>query len=391
MDFLRSRHYWKYVLFTFTLLKEDSETDARLGKIGTAHGEVSTPAFIPVGTQATIKALTPEDLKELDAEIVLCNTYHLYLRPGHELIKALGGLHRFMHWDFPLLTDSGGFQLYSISANQKASDEGIAFKSHLDGSGHFLSPELCMEIQEALGSDIVMCLDECIPYPSSYEYTHDSLERTTRWARRCQESKKRNEQALFGIVQGGMFKDLREKSACELLALDFEGYAVGGLSVGESPSLMRKMVKHTTALLPGKKPRYLMGVGKPEDIVEAVSCGIDMFDCVMPTRNARNGMLFTGFGKIVIKNSKHRSEDIPIDPHCTCYTCTHYSRAYLHHLFAAKEILSSRLNTIHNLFYYLNLMAAMREAIKEGTFALFRRKFYESRNIHNGEQENESS
>jgi queuine tRNA-ribosyltransferase len=373
-------------VFTFNLLKKDSATDARLGKIHTNHGEINTPAFIPVGTQATIKALTPEDLKGLGAEIILCNTYHLFLRPGHKLIKRLGGLHRFMHWDYPLLTDSGGFQVYSISANQKVSEEGIAFKSHLDGSRHFLTPELCMEVQEALGADVAMCLDECVPYPSSYEYVHDSLKRTTRWAKRCQESKKREAQTLFGIVQGGMFKDLREQSARELVNLNFDGYAIGGLSVGESTSLMREMVEHSAALLPREKPRYLMGVGTPEDIVESVKRGIDMFDCVLPTRNARNGMLFTSFGKIVIKNARHRREDIPIDPHCTCYTCTHYSRAYLHHLFSAKEILSSRLNTIHNLFYYLSLIKELRMAILEGRFDHFYQNFYESRNIHASEE-----
>ena len=374
-------------MFTFTLLKDDSETSARLGKISTDHGEISTPVFIPVGTQATVKALTPEELKELGAGIILSNTYHLYLRPGHELIKGLGGLHKFMHWDYPLLTDSGGFQVYSISANQKVAEEGINFQSHLDGSRHFLSPELCMEIQEALGTDIAMCLDECVPYPASYEYTNDSLERTTRWAKRCQNSKKRKEQALFGIVQGGMFKDLREKSARALVDLDFDGYAVGGLSVGESTSLMLEIVEYTTVLLPEKKPRYLMGVGRPEDMVEAVKRGIDMFDCVLPTRNARNGMLFTSSGKIVIKNARHKREDIPIDPHCNCYTCKHYSRAYLHHLFAAKEILSSILNTIHNLYYYLNLMAEMRTSIKEGTFTRFCQKFYESRSTQANEEE----
>jgi len=373
-------------VFTFDLLKEDSVTNARVGKIHTNHGEINTPAFIPVGTQATIKALTPEDLKGLGAEIILCNTYHLFLRPGHELIKSLGGLHRFMHWDYPLLTDSGGFQVYSISANQKVSEEGIAFKSHLDGSRHFLSPELCMEVQEALGADVAMCLDECVPYPSSYDYVHDSLKRTTRWAKRCQESKKREDQTLFGIVQGGMFKDLREQSTTELVNLNFDGYAIGGLSVGESTSLMREIVEHTTALLPRGKPRYLMGVGTPEDIVESVKRGVDMFDCVLPTRNARNGMLFTSFGRIVIKNARHRSEDIPIDPHCTCYTCTHYSRAYLHHLFSAKEILSSRLNTIHNLFYYLSLIKEMRTAIREERFNHFYQKFYELRNIQESEQ-----
>lgn len=366
-------------MFTFELLGNDSETHARLGKIRTDHGEIHTPVFIPVGTQATVKALTPEALRDLGADIILSNTYHLYLRPGHELIKGLGGLHKFMHWDYPLLTDSGGFQVYSIGANQKVHEEGIHFQSHLDGSRHVLSPELCMDIQEALGSDIAMCLDECVPYPATYAYTEDSLERTTRWAKRCQDSKRENEQALFGIVQGGMFKDLRERSARLLVDMNFDGYAVGGLSVGESTSLMLEMVEHTVAHLPEQKPRYLMGVGRPGDMIEAVKRGIDMFDCVLPTRNARNGMLFTRAGSIVIKNAKHKREDKPIDPHCRCYTCQHYSRAYLHHLFLAREILSSVLNTIHNLSHYLNLMADMRASIQDGTFTQFCQTFYESR------------
>ena len=374
-------------MFTFTSLKNDSETSARLGKIRTDHGEINTPVFIPVGTQATVKALTPEGLKELGAEIILSNTYHLYLRPGHELIKRLGGLHKFMHWDYPLLTDSGGFQVYSIGANQNVTEDGINFQSHVDGSKHVLSPELCMEIQEALGTDIAMCLDECVPHPASYDYTSDSLKRTTRWAERCRNSKRRKEQALFGIVQGGMFKDLREKSARALVDLDFDGYAVGGLSVGEPTSLMLEMVENTTALLPEQKPRYLMGVGRPEDMVEAVKRGMDMFDCVLPTRNARNGMLFTRSGKIVIKNAKHKREDKPIDPRCHCYTCKHYSRAYLHHLFSAKEILSSILNTIHNLSHYLNLMAEIRTSVKEGTFAQFCQEFYELRSTQENEEE----
>ena len=371
----------------FTLVTRDQDTDARLGRITTNHGVVNTPAFIPVGTQATIKALTPEDLKSLGAEIILSNTYHLYLRPGHELIKALGGLHKFMHWDYPLLTDSGGYQIYSMGVNQRISEEGITFQSHLDGSRQFLSPELCMGIQEALGVDIMMCLDECVPYPASYEYTKNSLERTTRWAKRCAESANHGNQALFGIVQGGMFKDLREKSAGDLIGLNFDGYALGGLSVGESAELMLSMVENTATLLPEEKPRYLMGVGTPENIVEAVKRGVDLFDCVLPTRNARNGMLFTSFGRIVIKNARHRNEDIPIDPACTCYTCTHYSRAYLHHLFAAKEILSSRLNTLHNLSYYLKLMESMRTALREGTFADFYQNFYRSRNNNDSQEE----
>ncbi len=371
----------------FALVTRDHNSDARLGRLTTNHGVVNTPAFIPVGTQATIKALTPEDLQSLGAEIILSNTYHLYLRPGHELIKALGGLHKFMHWDYPLLTDSGGYQIYSMGVNQRISEEGITFQSHLDGSRQFLSPELCMSIQEALGVDIMMCLDECVPYPASYEYTKDSLERTTRWAKRCTESANHGNQALFGIVQGGMFKDLREKSAGDLIGLNFDGYAIGGLSVGESAELMLSMVENTASLLPEEKPRYLMGVGTPENIVEAVKRGVDLFDCVLPTRNARNGMLFTSFGRIVIKNARHRNEDIPIDPACTCYTCTHYSRAYLHHLFAAKEILSSRLNTLHNLSYYLKLMESMRTALREGTFADFYQNFYGSRNNNDSQEE----
>jgi queuine tRNA-ribosyltransferase len=370
----------------FSLITRDHNTDARLGRFTTDHGVVNTPAFIPVGTQATIKAIIPEELKSLGAEIILSNTYHLFLRPGHELIQALGGLHRFMHWDYPLLTDSGGYQIYSMGVNQRISEEGIAFQSHLDGSRQFLSPELCVNIQETLGVDIMMCLDECVPYPASYEYTKHSLERTTRWAQRCKESGNSGNQALFGIVQGGMFKDLRERSAGDLIGLDFDGYALGGLSVGESATLMLSMVEHTASLLPAEKIRYLMGVGTPENIVEAVKRGIDLFDCVLPTRNARNGMLFTSFGKIVIKNARHRREDIPIDPACACYTCTHYSRAYLHHLFAAKEILSSRLNTIHNLSYYLKLMESMRTALGEGTFADFYQNFYESRNNNDSQE-----
>jgi queuine tRNA-ribosyltransferase len=370
----------------FSLVTKDRNSDARRGRLTTNHGVVNTPAFIPVGTQATIKALTPEELRSLGAEIILSNTYHLFLRPGHELINALGGLHKFMHWDYPLLTDSGGYQIYSMGVNQRISEEGIAFQSHLDGSRQFLSPELCVNIQEALGVDIMMCLDECVSYPASYEYTERSLERTSRWAQRCRDSAKLEDRSLFGIVQGGMFKDLRERSARDLIGLDFDGYALGGLSVGESNGLMLSMVEHTTPLLPEEKPRYLMGVGTPENIVEAVIRGVDLFDCVLPTRNARNGMLFTSFGRIVIKNAIHRRAEIPIDPDCNCYTCTHYSRAYLHHLFAAKEILASRLNTLHNLFYYLKLMESMRTALHEGTFSDFYKNFYELR-YSNGNKE----
>ncbi|NIQ90701.1 MAG: tRNA guanosine(34) transglycosylase Tgt, partial [Deltaproteobacteria bacterium] len=337
-------------------LWQQKSTGARLGEIRSPHGVVSTPVFMPVGTQGTVKGLTPEDLHSLGARIVLANTYHLWLRPGADLIQAVGGLHRFMHWDGPLLTDSGGYQVFSLAPTREISEEGVAFQSHLDGSRYFLTPERAMQIQEALGADIIMCLDECTPYPATREYVQASMERTVRWAQRCREAKKRKDQALFAIVQGGMSTKLRHTCLERLAEMDFSGYALGGLSVGEPREVMLEVAEACLPQLPVDKPRYVMGVGTPEDLVDLVGLGADMFDCVLPTRNARNGMLFTSRGRIIIKNSQHRGEDMPIDESCTCYTCRHYSRAYLRHLFMAKEILAYRLNTIHNLWYFLELM-----------------------------------
>ena len=363
--------------FSFEIIKEDQGSFRRLGKITTPHGEIHTPVFMPVGTQATVKTLTPEEVAgQIRAEVILCNTYHLYLRPGHEVIQRLGGLHRFMNWQRPILTDSGGFQIYSLSALRKISDEGAVFQSHLDGSTHFLTPERAIEIQQALGADIIMCLDECISYPSSVQDAAAAAERTTVWAARCRERHRTAGQALFGIVQGGMHKDLREQSARELQQIGFDGYALGGLSVGESTEMMLDIVEHAVPLLPENRPRYLMGVGKPADLVECVGRGIDMFDCVLPTRNARNGMLFTRRGNVLIKNARYRDDERPLDEQCACYTCRNYSRAYLRHLYMAREILSYRLNTLHNLFYFTTLLEGMREALNEGTFAEFRHNFY---------------
>jgi queuine tRNA-ribosyltransferase len=357
--------------FKFELIKKDPFSKARLGKIETAHGSFTTPAFLPVGTQGTIKSLTPEELVEIGVEVILGNTYHLYLRPGHETIGKLGGLHKFIHWDRPILTDSGGYQVYSLGGLRKISEEGVTFQSHLDGSLHLLTPERVMEIQKALGTDIAMVLDECVPYPSSYEYVKASTSLTTRWARRCLQMRQEESPAVFAIVQGGMYRDLREESAQSLVEMDFEGYAVGGLSVGEPKSMMLDVLEWTTSLLPDHVPRYLMGVGAPEDILGAVMLGIDLFDCVLPTRNARNGTLFTHSGKISIKQAQYVEDGRPIDENCLCYTCRHYSRAYLRHLYLANEILSSRLNTIHNLFYYMNFMKRIQEAIRENRLLEF--------------------
>lgn len=348
--------------------------------MSTPHGRFETPVFMPVGTQGSVKALSPEDLEEVGARIILSNTYHLYLRPGHGLIKKLGGLHRFMNWSGPILTDSGGFQVYSLSKLRTISDEGVTFQSHLDGSTHFLGPKEAMAVQQALGSDIMMAFDECAPYPADYEYVENSVRLTSLWAERCLEHKENNLQALFGIVQGGVYGDLRERSARDLVAMDFDGYALGGLSVGEDMKTRLRVIEETIPFLPEDKPVYLMGVGKPEDIVEAALLGVDMFDCVMPTRNARNGTLFTGKGKVVIKNACYTDDTGPVEENCGCYTCSHYSRAYLRHLFMAREILAYRLNTIHNLSYYMRLMAEIREAIRNGTLEEFRNEFYRRRN-----------
>jgi queuine tRNA-ribosyltransferase len=350
----------------FEILARDSRTPARIGRIITPHGEFTTPVFMPVGTQASVKTVTPEELLACRVEIVLANTYHLYLRPTHTLIRDLGGLHRFMHWDRPILTDSGGFQVYSLASLRKLSAEGVVFQSHLDGSRHLLTPEKAVEIQEALGSDIAMVLDECVPYPATYDYALTSQELTTRWARRARTAHHRADQALFGIVQGGMYPDLRAKSAGDLVELGLDGYALGGFSVGETKRLMYDLIAHTAACLPAEKPRYLMGVGTPADLVNCAKLGVDMFDCVMPTRNARNGYLFTRQGKLIIKNARYAQDPRPIDPECCCYTCQHYSRAYLRHLFVADELLAPRLNTIHNLHYYMEVMHIIRAAIAEG-------------------------
>lgn len=362
--------------FAFELSGRDGA--ARRGVMTTMHGLVETPAFMPVGTQGTVKAVTGSELRLCGAQIVLSNTYHLALRPGHELIRDLGGLHRFMNWDGPILTDSGGFQVFSMEGLRRLDEDGVTFRSHVDGSTHHLTPESSMEVQSALGSDLAMVLDECPPLPAGREVVEAAVSRTTRWARRGREAY-RGPGALFGIVQGGTCEDLRERSASELTALDFSGYGIGGVSVGEPADAIAKVARFTAARLPESKPRYLMGVGRPEDLVEAVAGGIDLFDCVMPTRNARNGTLFTSAGKVNIKREQYRSDPLPLDPSCACETCTSYSRAYLRHLFVSNEILASRLNTIHNLAFYLGLMKTMRDAIASGTFAAFRESFLASR------------
>lgn len=363
----------------FKVLKKAGDSAARLGSLTTPHGRIDTPIFMPVGTQATVKAMTPEELREVGAQIILSNTYHLYIRPGHELVRRMGGLHRFMHWDRPILTDSGGFQVFSLGEMRKISEEGVKFQSHLDGAYHLITPEDSIAIQEALGGDIIMCFDECPPYPADRAYIKKSMDLTTRWARRCKEAKTRDDQALFGIVQGGMHLDLRGRSIEDIVGVGFDGYALGGLSVGEEKELMYGVMEHCSPLLPECKPRYVMGIGAPEDLVEAVHCGYDMFDCVMPTRNARNGMLFTSFGRLNIKGAAYAEDEGPVDPECSCYVCRNYSRSYLRHIFRAKEILASRLNTWHNLHYYLTLMAQMRKAIAEDRFQEFRAEFYAKR------------
>lgn len=360
----------------FELIRECKRTRARLGRLKTAHGIIETPVFMPVGTQATVKAMTPEELKALGAEIILSNTYHLYLRPGAELIREAGGLHRFMNWDRPILTDSGGFQVFSLGPLRKISEDGVTFKSHLDGSTHFMSPETAIEIQEALGSDIIMAFDECAPHPSSWEYTKAALDRTTRWAARCREAHQREDQALFGIVQGGMYRDLRERSARDLVGIGFPGYAIGGLSVGEPKPLMYEVLDYTVPCLPVNKPRYLMGVGSPDCLIEGVLRGIDMFDCVLPTRIARNGTVMTSRGRVVIKNAENTRDFRPLDEDCDCYTCRNYSRAYLRHLFKAEEILGLRLTTIHNLHFLLSLMKKIRQAIADDSLPEFRDEFF---------------
>lgn len=362
---------------TYELIKTCKQSGARLGVLHTPHGDIETPIFMPVGTQATVKSMTPEELKEIGAQIILSNTYHLYLRPGHELVKKAGGLHEFMHWDKPILTDSGGFQVFSLGPLRKISEEGVEFRSHLDGSKHFLTPEKAMEIQNALGSDIMMAFDECAPYPASREYVKNSLERTTRWLERCKEAHKNPEkQALFGIIQGGMYKDLREQSAKEITAIDLPGYAIGGLSVGEPKPMMYDILEHTTPFMPVDKPRYLMGVGSPDDLIEGVIRGVDMFDCVLPTRIARNGTAMTSQGKVVVRNATYAEDFTPLDPECDCYTCRNYTKAYIRHLIKTNEILGARLITTHNLHFLLKLMENIRQAIREDRLLDFREEFF---------------
>ncbi|MEB3102036.1 tRNA guanosine(34) transglycosylase Tgt [Ferviditalea candida] len=372
---------------TYELLKTCKQSGARLGILHTPHGDIETPAFMPVGTQATVKTMSPEELKEMDAHIILSNTYHLYLRPGHEIVKEAGGLHRFMNWDRPILTDSGGFQVFSLNENRKIMEEGVEFRSHLNGDKLFLSPEKSIEIQNALGADIIMAFDECPPHPAEYAYVKDSLERTTRWAERCLNSHSRPEdQALFGIVQGGMYADLRKQSALELTSMDFPGYAIGGLSVGESKSIMYDMLEVVIPLLPSYKPRYLMGVGSPDALVEGAIRGIDMFDCVLPTRIARNGTTMTSQGRLVIRNAQFARDYGPLDPKCDCYTCRNYSRAYIRHLVKADETFGIRLTTYHNLYFLLDLMRKVRQAIREDRLLDFRDEFFAEYGLFDNEK-----
>ena len=355
---------------SYTLIHQDTFTSARVGKLHTPHGIVNTPIFMPVGTRGTVKACTPEMLSDqIQAEIILANTYHLYLRPGHKTVHDAGGLHRFMGWEHPILTDSGGFQVFSLGSLRTITESGVTFRSTIDGTEHFISPERSIEIQNALGADIIMAFDECPALPNDYAYLKNSMEMTLRWAARCKAAHQNPNQLLFGIVQGGMEKGLRQASVEGTVSIGFPGYAIGGLSVGEEKTLMYETLAHTAPLLPDEKPRYLMGVGTPEDLVYGVRCGVDMFDCVMPTRNARNGSLFTTAGIVRIKNAKYSRDFAPLDSACTCYTCQNFTRAYLRHLHVENEILGSQLHTVHNLHFYLSLMRGIRRAICNGSFA----------------------
>ena len=368
----------------YTLLKSDGQ--ARRGRLELAHGTIQTPIFMPVGTYGSVKAMSPLELEKIGAQIILGNTFHLWLRPGLEIVRQFGGLHRFIGWDKPILTDSGGFQVFSLGEMRKITEEGVKFASPINGDRLFLSPEISMQIQRVLNSDIVMQFDECTPYeidgrPATREEAGQSMRMSLRWAKRSIDEfhREENPNALFGIVQGGMFEDLRDESLAGLNELNFHGMAIGGLSVGEPKEDMQRILAHTAPQLPAQKPRYLMGVGTPEDLVDGVANGIDMFDCVMPTRNARNGWLFTRFGDIKIKNARHKGEDVPLDESCACYTCQNFSRAYLHHLHRCGEILGAQLNTIHNLHYYLQLMQEMRDAIETGSFSAFKIRFHTDR------------
>ncbi len=357
--------------FEFEIIKTCKDTGARVGKFHTPHGSFDTPIFMPVGTQATVKAMTPRDLEEIGAQIILGNTYHLYMRPGHDIIKEAGGLHSFMTWDKPILTDSGGFQVFSLTDLRTIEEEGVYFRSHLDGSKHFIGPEKSMEIQNALGSDIIMAFDVCSPYPCDYDKAKKDMERTSRWAKRCKDAHSRNDQALFGIVQGSMYKDLRAASANELLAMDFPGYGIGGLSVGEPKPIMYEILDFLMPIMPKDKPRYLMGVGSPDCLVEGVLRGIDMFDCVHPTRIARNGTAMTSTGRVVVRNATYERDFTPLDSECDCYTCQNFTKAYLRHLVKAGEILAAILLSIHNLRFLINLMEDMRNAILDDRLLSF--------------------
>jgi len=363
----------------FSISSQSSESAARRGRLETPHGEVETPVFMPVGTKGTVKTMTPEELRLVGTEMILSNTYHLYLRPGADLVAAAGGLHRFMHWEGPILTDSGGFQVFSLSRLNKVDDDGVTFRSHIDGSEHRFTPEKSIEIQEQLGADIIMAFDDVVPYPVAYERAARAVERTTRWAYRCCRAHQRQDQALFGIVQGSIYPDLRRRSAEELLALDLPGYAVGGLSVGEPKDLFYALLHLTTRLLPWDRPRYLMGVGTPDFILEAVWNGIDMLDCVLPTRMARNGTVFVSGGRLTVRNAAYARDFGPLDPTCTCYVCQHYSRAYIRHLLKNNEILGLRLTTWHNLHFIHQFMAALRQAIAADRLGEFRYRFWQER------------
>ncbi|MDO4177393.1 MAG: tRNA guanosine(34) transglycosylase Tgt [Bacillota bacterium] len=378
---------------SFDLLKTDKKTEARRGILHTPHGDIETPIFMPVGTAATVKAMRPEQVEELGAQIILSNTYHLYLRPGMDVVKEAGGLHKFMNWNRPILTDSGGFQVFSLGAMRKITEEGVSFRSHIDGSKHMISPEVSMEIQHCLGSDILMAFDECAPYPADREYVRKSMDRTHRWLKRCKEYHNAKadslggesqilgeglNQSLFGIMQGGMYKDMRRESAEVISEMDLPGYSIGGLSVGEPKELMYEVMDDCVELLPKEKPRYLMGVGSPDCLFEGVERGIDMFDCVLPTRIARHGMAMTSQGRVNIKNARYERDFTPLDPNCNCYTCRNYSKAYLRHLFKCDEILSSMLMTNHNLHFLVNTMTNIRQAIDEDRFTEYKKEFYDA-------------
>ncbi|MBE7067035.1 MAG: tRNA guanosine(34) transglycosylase Tgt [Ruminococcaceae bacterium] len=363
---------------TYELIKTCKQSGARLGRLHTPHGVIDTPVFMPVGTNATVKGISPDELRNMNAGIILSNTYHLYLRPGHELVREAGGLHKFMNWDRAILTDSGGFQVFSLSDLRKITEDGVHFRSHIDGSKHFLSPEKAMEIENALGADIMMAFDECAPYPSTYEYTKKSMYMTTRWAERCLKAHKNSDtQALFGIVQGGTYDDLRVISARDLVAMDFPGYGIGGLSVGEPGEIMYRVLESTMPELPANKPRYLMGVGSPDYLIEGVIRGIDMFDCVLPTRIGRNGTAMTSQGKVIVRDAKYAHDFTPLDPECTCPACRNHTRAYIRHLLKAEEMYGLRLVAIHNLHFLINLMKSIRCAIMEDRLLDFKEEFFD--------------